>query len=218
MNYRKKAGSFSAETQGQRLKRLLQSRAKDTPYWSLQAIGNVLQMNKSTIQRKMTSRYSWSKEEIQQLSDATGIPFDELYVPTNNARLEWYKAKQPVTLSQVIADTALLDHFVGTTLDSTAHDQVAKYLHRLERFIAKNKDSIRRRRAKEIVRNKKVQLETAIFHALHEESGIYPSELRRIFHAHGNYGQFQTRYEELRKQFTSKKEKDHDLANNDTAV
>lgn len=202
IHYRKKnVEDFSAEMQGARIKRLLNMRESKTSEWTSVRIAAIIDRHYSVVRKKLNDQLKWTKEQVEKIAEESGIQFEKLYVYNNNIRLREGRGKKPVRLFQVTSDPKLLNYFLGTQLDSRTRDTAVKHLAKLEEWVARNKDRIRKRRNKEQeLRRRKAMLRFA-YETLHEETGVWPHELVRMKKIHGNYLHFQPRFDELKEQF-----------------
>lgn len=194
---------FAAEAQGARIRRLLKiigkrtSKANKDSTFTCTSIALLIGKDRSVTSRKLDDQVGWTREEIQIVSEKSGIPFDTLYVIDNKARRRSVNVK-PMKLRDVVGDTKLLNHFLGVQLDSRTRDMVLKYLAKLENYIIEKKEAIRHRRGKEIERRRSVEMLKFIFKTLHDETGVWEHELIRMKKIHGSYLHFQERFDELK--------------------
>jgi len=206
-NYRKSGyEDFSAELQGARVKRLLRMKEKKNAGmnggWTSVRIATLIGVQQPAASKKLNDDLSFSKKEIELIAKESGIAFDTLYVYNNKVRLKRRNAQTPVQLDQVTADPKLLNHFLGVQVDSKTRDTAVRHLVKLEKFISDNKEKIRKRRNKERELRHRKEMLKFILRKLHEETGVWPHELQRIKKVHGNFLQFQERFDELKLSFT----------------
>lgn len=193
---------FSAELQGARIKRMLNMRESKMSKWTAVRIGALINREKSVAKKKLLDNLKWKQEEVRIIAEASGIPFEKMYVYNNNKRLPNKKTVlRPIRLSQVTVDPKLLNHFLGVQLDSRTRDSVVRHLVKLEKWVAKNKTKINHRRHKEKEKRRRIAILRFAYLKLHEETGVWPHELVRMKKIHGNYLHFQPRFDELKTKF-----------------